>query len=92
MIAQEIKAELVKTFGAKFGKNEKDSGCTAVQIAILTARINGLKGHFEANSHDYHSNSGLLKMIGRRRSLLKYMKDSGEDKYKELIKDLGLRK
>ena len=92
MISIEEKAELVKTFGAKFGKNEKDSGCTAVQVAILTARINGLKGHFEANSHDYHSNSGLLKMIGRRRSLLKYMKVRGEEQYKGLIKDLGLRK
>ena len=92
MISQEVKADLVKKFGAKFGKGEKDTGCTAVQVAILTERINGLKSHFEANAHDFHSNSGLLKMIGRRRSLLKYLKNNSEAQYKDLIKDLGLRK
>lgn len=92
MITTEKKAELVKTFGAKYGAGDKDSGCTAVQVAILTERINGLKTHFGANKHDYHSNRGLLKMIGRRRSLLKYMRSSSEDNYKSLIKDLGLRK
>jgi len=92
MISTEKKAELVKTFGTKYGKGEKDSGCTAVQVAIMTERINGLKGHFSANKHDYHSNRGLLKLIGRRRSLLKYMKNTSEDAYKSVIKDLGLRK
>ena len=92
MIAVEEKAKIVKEFGAKFGSSEKDAGCTAVQIAILTARINGLKGHFENNKHDYHSNRGLLKMIGRRRSLLKYISQKSEENYKSLIKDLGLRK
>lgn len=92
MISVEAKAELVKSYGAKFGKNEKDAGCTAVQVAILTARINGLKGHFENNRHDYHSNTGLMKMIGRRRSLLRYFRNKNEDSYKGLIKDLGLRK
>jgi small subunit ribosomal protein S15 len=92
MITTEAKAEIVKNFGAKFGKNDKDAGCTPVQIAILTARINGLKGHFEANKHDYHSNTGLLKMIGRRRSLLRYFRGRNEESYKGLIKDLGLRK
>lgn len=92
MISVEKKAELTKTFGAKFGKGEKDTGCTAVQVAILTERINGLKGHFEANKHDYHSNRGLLKMIGKRRSLLKYMRNKSDEQYKAVIKDLGLRK
>lgn len=92
MISTEIKAGLVKTYGAKYGKNEKDSGCTAVQVAILTERINSLKGHFTANKHDYHSNRGLLKMIGQRRSLLKYFRNTNEENYKGLIKDLGLRK
>jgi small subunit ribosomal protein S15 len=92
MITTEAKAELVKNFGAKFGANDKDSGCTAVQVAILTARINDLKGHFAANKHDHHSNTGLLKMIGRRRSLLRYFRTHNEDKYKTLIGELGLRK
>lgn len=92
MITVERTAELVKTFGAKYGSGEKDTGCSAVQVAILTERINNLKGHFAANKHDYHSNRGLLKMIGRRRSLLKYVKTGSVDTYKSLIKDLGLRK
>ncbi|MAF79089.1 MAG: 30S ribosomal protein S15 [Halobacteriovoraceae bacterium] len=92
MITTERTQELVKTFGAKFGSGEKDTGCTAVQVAILTERINNLKGHFAANKHDYHSNRGLLKMIGRRRSLLKYLRTNSEESYKSLIKDLGLRK
>ncbi len=92
MITTEKKAEIVKTFGSKYGKSEKDSGCTAVQVAIMTERINGLKEHFGANKHDYHSNRGLLKLIGRRRSLLKYLRTSSEDQYKSVIKDLGLRK
>jgi small subunit ribosomal protein S15 len=92
MITTEKTAEIVKTFGAKYGSGEKDAGCTAVQVAILTERINGLKGHFEKNIHDYHSNRGLLKMIGRRRSLLKYLRGKSEDQYKSLIGDLGLRK
>ncbi len=92
MITSEVKANLVKTYGAKYGAGEKDTGCTAVQVAILTERINGLKEHFGANKHDYHSNRGLLKMIGRRRSLLKYMRSNSEETYKSLIKDLGLRK
>ncbi len=92
MISVEVKAGLVKSFGEKYGKGPKDSGCTAVQVAILTERINSLKTHFVANKHDYHSNRGLLKMIGQRRSLLKYLRASGEENYKGVIKDLGLRK
>lgn len=92
MITTERKAELVKDFGTKYGAGENDAGCTAVQVAILTERINGLKVHFGANKHDYHSNRGLLKMIGKRRSLLKYLRNTSEDKYKSVIKDLGLRK
>jgi small subunit ribosomal protein S15 len=92
MITIEKTAELVKSFGAKYGSGEKDTGCSAVQVAILTERINNLKGHFADNKHDYHSNRGLLKMIGRRRSLLKYVKNTNEESYKALIKDLGLRK
>lgn len=92
MITVERTAEIVKNIGTKFGKGPTDTGSSAVQVALLTARIDGLKGHFEANKHDYHSNRGLLKMIGRRRSLLKYIKNNDDNKYQELIKELGLRK
>lgn len=88
MISREEKAELTK----EYGKNEKDSGNTNVQIAILTRRINNLKGHFEANKHDFHSNRGLLKLIGKRRRLLRYAHKVDRDGYPELIKKLGLRK
>lgn len=92
MITTIEKAAIVKEFGAEFGAGEKDAGCTAVQVAILTARINGLMTHFEKHIHDYHSNRGLLKMIGSRKSHLKYMAKKDSTKYKTLIAKLGLRK
>lgn len=76
----------------KFGKNEKDTGATAVQVAILTDRINSLSGHFSNNKHDYHSNRGLLKMIGRRKALLKYLQSTDQNKYTTVLKELNLRK
>jgi len=88
MITTEKTAELVK----QFGNSEKDSGSASVQVAILTTRINNLSSHFEANKLDHHSRHGLLKMIGQRRSLLKYIAKKDTDKYTKLIKDLGLRK
>jgi len=88
MITQEKKAELVK----QFGKNEKDSGSPAVQVAIITERIKNLTPHFVANKHDYHSKRGMMKLIGQRRSLLRYVKTKSEESYKKLITDLGLRK
>ena len=92
MMTKEQRSEIVKNIGTKFGKGATDTGSAPVQIALLTARINGLKDHFTANKHDYHSNRGLLKMIGLRRSLLKYVKNNDTAKYTELIKELGLRK
>ena len=88
MITTQETAELVK----KFGKNDKDSGSASVQVAILTTRIKNLSGHFAANKLDHHSNRGLLKMIGQRRSLLKYVAKKDTEQYTKLIKDLGLRK
>ena len=82
------KQELVK----KFGKNEKDSGRTEVQIAILTEEINNLTEHLKVNKHDYHSKRGLLMKVGKRRSLLDYLKDKDVVKYRELIKKLNIRK
>jgi small subunit ribosomal protein S15 len=92
MITKEAKANLVKEFGAAFGAGEKDAGCAPVQVAILTTRINNLMGHFKKHIHDNHSNTGLMKMIGRRRRLLKYIQTNDDAKYKAVIAKLGLRK
>ena len=69
-----------------------DTGSPEVQIALLTARINGLTGHFKAHVKDHHSRRGLLKMVSRRRKLLDYLKRKDFDRYAELIKKLGIRK
>ncbi|MBT8488707.1 MAG: 30S ribosomal protein S15 [Gemmatimonadetes bacterium] len=81
------KEELIK----KYQLHETDRGSAPVQIAILTARINDLRDHFDAHKHDHHSRQGLLKMVGRRRRLLEYVKRKDIEQYRELIKDLGLR-
>lgn len=88
MLSAEKKAEIVKTYG----KNEKDTGSTAVQIAILTAEINQLNVHFESHIHDFHSKRGLMSKIGQRRSLLNYLKKNDLHAYEELIAKLGLRR
>ena len=82
------KAELVKMFG----KDEKDSGATEVQIAILTDEINDLTEHLKVHIHDFHSKRGLLKKVGKRRSLLDYLKKNDVVSYRELIKKLNIRK
>ena len=87
-ITKEKKAELVK----KFGKDEKDSGNSKVQIAILTEEINELTEHFKVHIHDYHSKRGLQKKVGKRRSLLDYLKENDVVGYRELIKELNIRK
>ena len=75
-----------------FGKSEKNTGSTEVQVAILTKKINSLTEHFKKNKKDHHSKRGLLGMINNRRKLLKYLKNKNEQKYTDLIKKLGLRK
>ena len=87
-ITKERKAELVKTYG----KNEQDTGSSKVQIAILTEEINDLTEHLKVHKHDYHSKRGLLMKVGKRRSLLDYLKKTDVVSYRELIKDLGIRK
>jgi small subunit ribosomal protein S15 len=82
-----IKEEVIQ----KYQLHDNDRGSTPVQIAILTARINDLRGHFDDHKKDHHSRRGLLKMVGRRRRLLEYMKKTDVEKYRSLIKDLGLR-
>lgn len=81
------KEEIVK----KYQLHEKDRGSAPVQVAILTARINDLRSHFDHHKHDHHSRRGLLKMVGRRRRLLEYLKQTDLEGYRGLIKDLGLR-
>ena len=75
-----------------FGKDEKNTGSTEVQVAILTKKINSLTEHFKINKKDHHSKRGLLGMINNRRKLLKYLKNKNEQRYIDLIKKLGLRK
>ena len=69
-----------------------DTGSPEVQVALLTARINGLTDHFKAHSKDHHSRRGLLKMVSKRRKLLDYLKGRSPDSYRQLIEKLGLRK
>ena len=82
------KKEIVK----EFGKNNIDTGSTAVLVALLTKKINELSEHFKIHKKDHHSRRGLLGMINNRRKLLKYLKGKNEEGYQELIKKLGLRK
>ncbi len=75
----------------KFQGHEKDTGSSAVQIALLTTRINKLVGHLKINKNDFHSMRGLLMLVGKRRRLMKYYKDQDFDKFKELISKLDLK-
>lgn len=72
--------------------HETDTGSPEVQIAILTERINQLNEHLKLNEKDHHSRRGLLKMVGKRRGLLNYLKEKDIDRYRKLIEQLGLRK
>jgi len=72
--------------------SEKDTGSTEVQVAILTERIKELTSHMAANRHDYHTQRGLLKLVGQRRRLLNYLSKEDVGRYNKLIKSLGLRK
>ena len=76
----------------KFASHKGDTGSTEVQIALLTERINQLTGHMVANRHDYHSQRGLLKLVGHRRRLLAYLNKEDAGRYRNLITKLGLRK
>jgi len=75
----------------KYQMNENDRGSTKVQVALLTSRINDLTGHFRAHKKDHHSRRGLLKMVGKRRRLLDYLRRNDLEGYRALIADLGLR-
>lgn len=75
----------------KYQIHEGDRGSAPVQVALLTARINDLRSHFDNHKKDHHSRRGLLKMVGRRRRLLEYLKRTDLERYRGLIADLGLR-
>ncbi len=87
-LTKEKKAELVK----KFAKDEKNTGSTEVQIAILTEEIKALTEHLKEHKHDFHSRRGMLKKVGQQRSLLNYLKNKDVARYREVVKKLGLRK
>ena len=76
----------------KYALHEGDTGSTEVQVALLTERINHLTGHMAANRHDYHTQRGLIKLVGQRRRLLAYLSREDVGRYHNLIKRLGLRK
>lgn len=88
MITKEKKQEIIEEYAIKEG----DTGSTQVQVAILTHRINTLNEHLKMHKKDHHSRRGLLMMVGKRGSLLKYLKNNDFDEYKSLIKKLGLRR
>ncbi len=87
-ITKERKIELVKEFGA----NETDTGNTRVQVAILTERIRNLTEHLKINKKDHHTRRGLLMLVGKRKGLLDYVKNSDIVAYRALINELGIRK
>ena len=88
MIASSVKAEVVKANQ----RAENDTGSPEVQVALLTARIELLTGHFKEHKKDHHSRRGLLQMVNSRRSLLDYLKKKDVERYKALIEKLGLRR
>ena len=87
-LTKEKKTNIIK----KFARDEKDTGSPEVQIAILTEEINALTEHLNKNKQDKHSKRGLLIKVGKRRSLLNYLLKNDVKKYREVVKELGLRK
>lgn len=87
-ITKEAKIEIFK----KFGKNEKDTGNTKSQIALLTQRIVHLSEHLKTQPKDHHSRRGLLKLVGQRKRLLQYLQRQNIDEYRSLIEELGIRR
>lgn len=87
-ISQERKNELIK----EYRTHESDTGSPEVQIAVLTAEITALNEHLREHKKDHHSRRGLLKMVGRRRHLLNYLREKDVQRYRELIKSLGIRR
>ncbi len=87
-LAKEKKEAIV----SKFARSKGDTGSVEVQVALLTERINILTEHMKEHQHDYHTNRGLLMLVGKRKSLLDYLKREDVTRYRELIEKLNLRK
>lgn len=87
-LTKEQKAEIIQ----KFGRDANDTGRTEVQVALLTARIQELNGHFKEHKKDHHSRRGLMQLVGKRQRLLRYLKENDIERYRELIKELGIRR
>ncbi len=87
-----VDKDVIQQIVKEFGKHEKDTGSPEVQIAILTAEIKNLTEHLKVHKHDYHNKRALLRMVGRRKKLLKYLREKDFDRYRKLIQKLGLRK
>ncbi len=87
-LLKEEKQEIID----KFKLHETDTGSAAVQVAIMTKRINTLNEHLKNNKKDHHSRRGLVMLVGKRKRLLEYLKNNDLEAYRKLIKDLGLRK
>jgi small subunit ribosomal protein S15 len=87
-----LTAEDKREVATQFGKDENDTGATEVQIALLTRRINHLTEHLREHKHDHHSRRGLLMLVGRRRRFLNYLQKKDLERYRSLIRELGLRR
>ena len=87
-LTKETKTSIIE----KYRIDKNDTGSIEVQVALLTERINDLNEHLKVHKHDYHSNRGLLKMVGQRKSLLNYLAKTDVQRYRALVKKLGLRK
>jgi small subunit ribosomal protein S15 len=87
-----LTTEQTKEIVTKFGGNEKNSGLPEVQVAIMTAKIDYLSKHFNTHKLDHHSKTGLMKIIGKRRRMLRYISNQNPERYTKLIQALGLRK
>ena len=87
-LTKEIKTKIFKSFG----KSDKDTGSAESQIALFSHRINHLSSHLKENKKDFNTERSLVRLVGKRRNLLEYLKDKDISKYRKIIKDLGLRK
>ena len=87
-LTKETKESIIK----KYQLDKNDTGSIEVQVALLTERINDLNEHLKVHKHDFHSNRGLLKMVGQRKSLLNYLAKTDVQRYRALVQKLGLRK
>ncbi len=87
-LTKEVKSNIV----SEFKRSKNDTGSVEVQVALLTERINKLTDHMKDHTHDFHTNRGLLKLVGKRKSLLDYLKREDVQRYRDLIKKLNLRK